>query len=71
MKVELGNSIITVGEMLALSRGDVIVLDKKVSQNLTVKVDDYVKFLGLPGKKNNNLAVRITDVIEEGEDLDG
>ena len=71
MKVELGNSIITVGEMLALSRGDVIVLDKKVSQNLTVKVGEQTKFLGLPGKKNNNLAVRITDVLEEGDDLDG
>ncbi len=71
LKVELGNSIITVGEMLALSRGDVIVLDKKVSQNLTVKVGEQTKFLGLPGKKNNNLAVRITDVLEEGDDLDG
>jgi flagellar motor switch protein FliM len=71
MKVELGNSIISVGEMLALSRGDVIVLDKKVSQDLTVRVGDKVKFTGLPGRKNNNIAVRITEVLEEGDDLDG
>lgn len=71
MKVELGNSIITVGEMLALGLGDVIVLNKKVSEELTVKVGDQVKFKGLPGKKNNNIAVRITEVSEEGGYLDG
>ncbi len=71
MKVELGNSFITVGEMLALGRGDVIVLDKKVSQELTVRVGEQVKFKGLPGKKNSNLAVRITEIFEEGDDLDG
>ncbi|MBI9011928.1 MAG: flagellar motor switch protein FliM [Clostridiales bacterium] len=71
LKVELGNSFITVGEMLALGRGDVIVLDKKVSQELIVKVGDQVKFRGLPGKKNSNLAVRITEIFEEGDDLDG
>jgi len=71
MKVELGNSIITVGEMLALGRGDVIVLNKKVSEELTVKVGDQVKFKGLPGKKSNNIAVRITEVSEEGGNIDG
>jgi len=71
LKVELGNSFITVGEMLALGRGDVIVLDKKVSQDLSVKVGDELKFRGLPGKKNSNLAVRITEIFEEGDDLDG
>jgi len=71
LKVELGNSFITVGEMLALGRGDVIVLDKKVSQDLAVKVGDELKFRGLPGKKNSNLAVRITEIFEEGDDLDG
>jgi len=63
--------MIIVGEMLQLSRGDVIVLDKKVSDSLTVKVGDKPKFTGVPGKKNNNIAVRITEVFEEGEDLDG
>jgi len=57
--------------MLQLSRGDVIVLDKKVSDSLTVKVGNKTKFAGVPGKKNNSIAVRITEVVEEGEDLDG
>lgn len=71
VKAELGNSIITVGEMLALSRGDVIVLDTKVSDSLTVKVGNKTKFAGLPGKKKKNLAIRITEIKEEGDDLDG
>lgn len=71
LKVELGNSVITVGEMVALSRGDVIVLNKRVSEDLTIKVGDQVKFRGLPGKKNSNLAVRVTQVYEEGDDIDG
>jgi flagellar motor switch protein FliM len=71
VKVELGNSVITVGEMLALSRGDVIVLDKKVNEELVIRVDTQEKFYGLPGKKNNNLAVRVTEAVEEGDELDG
>lgn len=71
LTVELGKSVITVGEMLALSRGDVIVLDQRASNELTVKVGDQIKFHGLPGKKNNNLALKVTKVTEEGDDLDG
>jgi flagellar motor switch protein FliM len=69
--VELGNSVITVGEMVALSRGDVIVLNKKVSEDLTIKVGAEAKFKGLPGKKSNNLAVKVTQSLEEGDDLNG
>jgi len=71
VKVELGNSYITVGELIALSRGDVIVLDKKVSEELDVRVDNERKFLGLPGKKNKNMAIRITHAYEEGDEIDG
>lgn len=71
LTVELGKSVITVGEMLALSRGDVIVLNQKASDELTVKVGNQIKFHGLPGKKNSNLALKVTQVIEEGDDLDG
>lgn len=71
LKVELGNSVISVGEMLALGVGDVIVLDKKVSESLKVKVGNHHKFSGLPGKSNHNMALRITEIYEEGDDLDG
>ncbi len=71
LKVELGNSNITVGEMLDLNRGDVIVLDTKVNEDLKVKVGDNIKFLAAPGKKNNNVAIRITHLNEEGEYMHG
>lgn len=71
VRVELGKSVITVGEMVALSRGDVIVLNKRVTEDLAVRVGDQIKFTGVPGKKNSNLALRVTQVYEEGDDLDG
>lgn len=71
IRVELGNSVITVGELVALSRGDVIVLNKGVTEELSVRVGDHIKFKGVPGKKKNNLALRVTQVYEEGDDLDG
>lgn len=71
VKVELGNSVITVGELIALSRGDVIVLNKKVSDELDVRVDSEKKFKGLPGKKNKSMAIRITHAYEEGDEVDG
>lgn len=71
VKAELGNSVITVGELIALSRGDVIVLNKKVSDPLVIRVDSEIKFLGRPGKKNKNLAVRVTHAYEEGDEIDG
>ena len=71
IKAELGNSVITVGELIALSRGDVIVLNKKVSDPLVIRVDSEIKFLGRPGKKNKNLAVRVTHAYEEGDEIDG
>lgn len=71
VKVELGNSVITVGELIALSKGDVIVLNRKVSEQLVVRIDNEIKFLGLPGKKNKNLALRVTYVHEEGDEIDG
>lgn len=64
---ELGNSEITVKELLELSEGDVIVLDKSVKEGLAVKVGEKVKFVGTPGKIKNKLAVRISDVIEEDQ----
>ncbi len=64
---ELGSSVITVNELLSLSRGDIIVLDRKVEDELTVKVGNKVKFKAFPGKKNNNVAIKIKEVFEEGE----
>lgn len=71
MSVELGQSVINVAELLALSRGDVIVLDKKVTDEMKVMVANQIKFLGRPGTKNNKVALKVTKVFGEGDEIDG
>jgi flagellar motor switch protein FliM len=64
--VELGESTITVNELLNLSVGDVIALNKRTEEKLSVKVGDKLKFLGIPGSMRGKMAVRITDILHEG-----
>ena len=64
---ELGHSEITIEEFLNLEDGDVIRLDQTVSDPLTVRVDNRVKFHGQPGTSKGRMAVQITEVKEEEE----
>ncbi len=68
--VELGNSQISVYEFLNLSIGDVIALDKAVKDGLSVKVGDKLKFIGNPGAVKGRMAVEISEIINEGEEVD-
>ncbi|MCG7407486.1 flagellar motor switch protein FliM [Paenibacillus sp. ACRRX] len=63
---ELGNSQITVHELMQLSIGDVIPLRKKVEEGLTIRVGDRAKYIGTPGNVKDRLAVQIEQVVEEG-----
>jgi flagellar motor switch protein FliM len=40
---------------------DVILLDRKISGSMLVKVEGIPKFRGYPGSHNNNKAIRITE----------
>lgn len=70
-KVEIschvGEANITVGEFLTLQEGDVIKLASRTSDELTIMVGEKIKYFGKPGSLNKNLAVKITQVIEEGD----
>ncbi|BDQ02851.1 flagellar motor switch protein FliM [Ignavibacterium sp.] len=58
--VELGKSTITLQEMLDLKKGDMIILDKKIHEELTVKVNGKTFYYGYPGIVNNHKAVKVT-----------
>jgi len=66
----VGGSTISVSELLNLQKGDVILLDKKVEDSLEIYVENKLKFLGKPGIKKKNVAIMVTDVVGEGDDLD-
>lgn len=70
VSVELGNTAISIDDFLSLTKGDVIKLDHKYNEPVTVKVGDIPKYNGQPGKVNNNLAIQILDTIKGGDEDD-
>ncbi|MCR5398661.1 MAG: flagellar motor switch protein FliM [Lachnospiraceae bacterium] len=68
VKAVLGNSTITVNDFINLQCGDIIRLDRKADEELTIYVGNIKKFMAMPGKStDNNYAVRVTQVIREEE----
>ncbi|HID11046.1 MAG TPA: flagellar motor switch protein FliM [Candidatus Latescibacteria bacterium] len=71
--VELGEVYISLRDLLELEEGDVLILDKRVEEELKVKVNERLKFFGRPGVYRNRKAVLIAREasIEEQEEDDG
>ena len=67
VKAVLGHSVITVNDFVGLQVGDIIRLDRKADEELTVYVGNIKKFMAMPGKSGDNYAVRVTSIIREEE----
>ncbi|MBM7571829.1 flagellar motor switch protein FliM [Aquibacillus albus] len=67
MKVILGESTISMNELLHLNQHDMIQLDQKIDSPLPLLVDSQPKFFVQPGKKSKRLAVQILEEIKGGE----
>ncbi len=67
---ELGRTELTIGEVLGLEVGDVILLDGGVERPVTVRVGNQPKFTGRPGRVRGRLAVEITGDATKGDDED-
>lgn len=65
--IELGKNEISLKELLALSEGDVLPLEKKISEDLIGYIMEKPKFSCLPGKKGNKVAVKIKNFAKKGE----
>ncbi len=70
VNVELGRSQITISDLLQLSIGDVIQLDKKTEDPLTLSVGNQPKYYVQPGQVKGKIAVQITEAMEEGVIID-
>ena len=66
LSVEIGNSGITLRELLELVPGDTIMLDKTCSSDLTVKVEGTPKFFAVPGVRHGNKAIQISKIFAKG-----
>ncbi|MGN0352706.1 MAG: flagellar motor switch protein FliM [Roseburia sp.] len=65
VKAVLGNSAISVSDFINLQIGDIIRLDTRIDDELSVYVGSIKKFTALPGASGDDYAVRITSVIRE------
>ena len=66
--VELGNSEISLRELLNLSPGNIICLNKSVRDRLNVKLMGVPKFLGYPGLVRDNIAIVVDEVLQEPQE---
>ncbi len=67
---ELGISEISIEDFLMLDSGDVIQLNARIDDPLTIKIGEIPKFTGQPGKSNNKLAIQILETLKGGDDDD-
>ncbi len=67
---ELGRATISVHELLNLGVGDVLQLDTKAENDLSVIIGSREKFKCKPGLVGHKNAIQITQVISQGDDND-
>ncbi|MCQ6557910.1 flagellar motor switch protein FliM [Paenibacillus mendelii] len=67
---ELGQSSISIREFLGLAVGDVISLNKPITEGLDIKLGEKLKFKGSPGSVKERLAIQIDEVVSEGVEED-
>jgi len=69
--VELGKTELLMSEVVALKPGDIILLpNSPVNGPLTINVVNRKKYLCKPGLVGNKVAVQITDVLDESEEIE-
>src|ERR1700738_5010080 len=67
LKVELGRTVVSLRDLIALQLGDVLLFDKPVNEPLTVTVNDREKFKVFLGVNRDKLAVRVSQIVENEE----
>ena len=68
LKAILGSCILTVGDIINLQDGDVVQLNKSVNDYMEIHIGNKLKFYGVPGVRNNKVAVKVTKVEKRGDE---
>lgn len=69
LEVLLGHAQMSLSEFLHLEEGDVIKLDKKITEPLETFIDGKPYFRAKPGKQEDRLAIELLDKLEEEQKL--
>jgi flagellar motor switch protein FliM len=64
-QVELGRTIVSLRDLIALQVGDIILFDKSISLPLTARVNDHEKFKVYAGTNRDRLTVQVVDTIAD------
>ncbi|MBW8014803.1 MAG: hypothetical protein FVQ82_01330 [Planctomycetes bacterium] len=67
--VLLGKATVAISNLMNLSVGDVIVLDRKASEPVEAIIEDKVFFHGFPAKTLNRYALAVSDMVKPGNEL--
>jgi flagellar motor switch protein FliM len=66
-EVELGRTIVSLRDLVALQVGDLLLFDKLTTVPLTARINDQEKFKVFAGRNRDRLTVQVVEIIE-GED---
>ncbi len=69
VKVILGNADLTLKDLLNLSIGDVIELDKNIDSPMVVQVANKKQFYARVGRSRKRLGIQISGVYREHDDI--
>jgi flagellar motor switch protein FliM len=67
VRVELGKTVVSLRDLIALQPGDLVMFDKSVNEPLAVTVNEREKFKVFPGVNRDKLAVRVSQIVENEE----
>ena len=67
MRAYLGETKLTVGDLLALAPGDIITLDKLIDRDFVLRVEGRNKYAGRVGQLRGNRSIQITRKVPPGE----
>jgi len=68
--VRLGSTTMSVDEVLALKKGDIVTLDKAQNEEVEIILGNSVKFFGRPGIRGKKLAVHVNRANPDAEGPD-
>ncbi|MCQ2507063.1 MAG: flagellar motor switch protein FliM [Lachnospiraceae bacterium] len=68
IKAMLGRSIISVNDYINMTKGDIIKLNVKTTDELNIYVGNMLKFKALPGSSSGAYAVKIAEIVREEEE---
>src|SRR6201996_2249993 len=64
VSVELGKTVVSLRDLIALQPGDLVLFDKPVAEPLAACVNEREKFKVFPGVNRDRLTVRVSHVVE-------